>query len=891
MWDTTEDFDTEEETGEVDEELAVNQLVSNLSSFLSSVERRQQVESGLAERRRKEIRGLQGVQNSAGNVLHSYQEDGVLWLIDHYLNGVGAIVADEMGLGKTLQSLAFVCWLNEVRKAGRPSLVVCPLSVVSSWEAQLRDFIATAPAYIRIGEEGTEQHRWRPSQLRTLTYVGSAEERHRLREKIADFMIHQSPQAAVGRNQAAPFDLLLTTYETLMCDIPFFSMFEWECVFFDEASRLKSKTSKRRNVFLHRLRRQHVVMMTGTPVENNLEELWSLLHFVQPSVFTSSAALVSAFCSLPPSLREAEDGRKRELPRVQRVNRNKDLLQRLVKVFILRRTLSQVQASWSLPSLIELVVFLPLTPLQRRLYFWLLTREREALEGVDELSSAFDKEPQEPRRESSRELRGLLDDSKRASSAAKQIVAHMKGLQNLFMQLRKCCNHPALFHLGASCTSAVSVGTRDSEETRSDSVAEGDDAESLLRDSSKIAAVDAILSFYLPRQEKVVVFSFSTAMLDLVEDYLDEKGIVSARLDGRMGDGERRAAIAAFSAQPSENARQSPQGSHEACAAVFLVSVRAGGYGLTLSHCASVCVFLEGGGDGNPQVERQAIARLYRQGQTKKVKVIRLITRSTVEEVMYWRGRQKLKLVADVLSEDENDEEPESQGKRSFLSAASMKDLITCGLSSLAPHNAASETKAAEGQMRSRSPASWQTVSLSPRDATSLDASQLSRLLAEAESAASEASERRGKDLSVLRGDTPALPNGERQADEGGDHPGTAAAADRERQAEEENEESVVCDLSERRVEKTERGDSELDSLREGESSIYVYEGKDYAGVLKQALSSKKADRDALQRILEEARREEREAETQAVEQDAAGSPGDGVSDLTLFWETAHEAK
>ncbi|KFG41463.1 SWI2/SNF2-containing protein, partial [Toxoplasma gondii FOU] len=449
-------------------------------------------------------------------------------------------------------------------------------------------------------------------------------------------------------------------------------------------------------------------------------------------------------------------------------------------------------------------------------------------------------------------------------------------LQNLFMQLRKCCNHPALFHLGASCTSAVSVGTRDSEETRSDSVAEGDDAESLLRDSSKIAAVDAILSFYLPRQEKVVVFSFSTAMLDLVEDYLDEKGIVSARLDGRMGDGERRAAIAAFSAQPSENARQSPQGSHEASAAVFLVSVRAGGYGLTLSHCASVCVFLEGGGDGNPQVERQAIARLYRQGQTKKVKVIRLITRSTVEEVMYWRGRQKLKLVADVLSEDENDEEPESQGKRSFLSAASMKDLITCGLSSLAPHDAASETKAAEGQMRSRSPASWQTVSLSPRDATSLDASQLSRLLAEAESAASEASERRGKDLSVLRGDTPALPNGERQADEGGDHPGTAAAADRERQAEEENEESVVCDLSERRVEKTERGDSELDSLREGESSIYVYEGKDYAGVLKQALSSKKADRDALQRILEEARREEREAETQAVEQDAAGSPGDG---------------
>ncbi|CBZ51228.1 putative SNF2 family N-terminal domain-containing protein [Neospora caninum Liverpool] len=925
----TDDVSVDEE-GE-DEELGVSRLVSKLDSFLSSLESRQQGDGILEEKRRKEVRSLQGIRHSAGNVLHSYQEDGVLWLVDHYLNDVGAIVADEMGLGKTLQSLAFVCWLNEVRQLGRPSLVVCPLSVVSSWEAQLREFVATAPPYIRISE-GPDHGRRSASNLRVLTYVGTAEERHCIREKVADYMIRQSPQAASRRNQAAPFDLLLTTYETLMCDMPFFSMFEWECLFFDEASRLKSKNSKRRNAFLHRLRRQHVVMMTGTPVEKNLEELWSLLQFVQPDLFTSSTALVNAFCSIPPSLRQGDQEGKKEAPRVQRIQRNKDLLQRLVKAFILRRRLSQVKASWTLPSLVELVVFLPLTPLQRRLYFWLLTRESEALEAVDDLGTAFE-------------------------------------------QLRKCCNHPALFRLHASpslatfSSSAVATSPPFDPERAPGfcSEAEGDDAQSLLRDSSKIAALDAILNFYLTRQEKVVVFSFSTAMLDLVEDFLDEKGIVTARLDGSMSDAERRAAIAAFSAEvrerrtekryekqgafkrdtserrepppngveetekDTETRHEKPQLQYETqrepsqrpvppdeadCAAVFLVSVRAGGYGLTLSHCASVCVFLEGGGDGNPQIERQAIARLYRQGQTKKVKVIRLITKSTVEEVMYWRGRQKLKLASDVLSEDETEEESERQGRHSFLCAADMKELITCGLSSLTTggdgaqrqtqgrqrkdEGAESRQRAeviVEGRPhvetaagRSGSPAWKKTLSLS-QDAenSGLDLSQLSRLLADAELPSDrpqgdeEGSEER--DTGARRDTNQLYPSQQRDREEKAHVGGRGAAASVKRLGEisprdpdgEGNEESVVCDLSAQRVKTEQHGEGDgVDKLREGESSIYMYEGKDYAGVLKQALSSKRADRDALQRILEEARRKE-ERESHTPNQDAAGSSGDGA--------------
>lgn len=140
-------------------------------------------------------------------------------------------------------------------------------------------------------------------------------------------------------------------------------------------------------------------------------------------------------------------------------------------------------------------------------------------------------------------------------------------MQNLFIQLRKCCNHPALFCLGKerggigypsfSSSSALSFNQPPSPSSFLPLSAAGDDrkeqkedemfdAASLLRDSTKFRALNVILDFYLKRQEKIVIFSFSTMMLDLVEDFLDERGVSTARLDGRMSDEERRTALNAF---------------------------------------------------------------------------------------------------------------------------------------------------------------------------------------------------------------------------------------------------------------------------------------------------------------------------------------------------------
>ncbi|PHJ22074.1 swi2 snf2-containing protein, partial [Cystoisospora suis] len=431
---------------------------------------------------------------------------------------------------------------------------------------------------------------------------------------------------------AYPFDVVLTSYEILMNDIELFSMFKWNCLFFDEATRLKSKASKRRDVFFTRLQRSHTFLLTGTPLENNLQELWSLLHFIQPDLFTTSETFVAAFCSSSASSylsqspsssssasqfrtkkergeeeeeeekkrqdRDALDKRERKKNfRVQRLGRqNRSLLHRLISTFVLRRTIQQVKTCWTLPPCVELIFFLPLTSLQKKLYIWLLTRENEVLLRLQS-------QKKEDRGKEAREC--LLDEETKkkeeekndlvTSQTATQIIGNLRSMQNLFMQLRKCCNHPALFCLGggnaypslSSSSSSSSflprTNSRQDENSSPSSsssaslyfptflrsrMEEGDrgsgeasilcDPESLLRDSMKFQALQVIVQFYLRRQEKVVVFSFSTVMLDLVEDFLYEQGVYTARLDGRMNDEERRQALHAFLSTPSSPSSSSP---------------------------------------------------------------------------------------------------------------------------------------------------------------------------------------------------------------------------------------------------------------------------------------------------------------------------------------------
>lgn len=247
------------------------------------------------------------------------------------------------------------------------------------------------------------------------------------------------------------------------------------------------------------------------------------------------------------------------------------------------------------------------------------------------------------------------------------------GLNNLYIQLLKASNHPLLFlsQSGGGRQSNPLSALEEEEAEEESARSPGEDTfeslyeRHLVASSNKLLVLRRLLRVVLPRGERVVVFSHSTQLLDLVEDFLTEEGILSARLDGRSSESERREALETFLApttatiegesQTSNGELESPREASGGAIQedstghplpprpVMLISVRAGGFGLSLTpprdalgralFKCRVCVFLDGGGIGNPQLERQAVARLHRQGQTLPVVALRLISTDTGESL------------------------------------------------------------------------------------------------------------------------------------------------------------------------------------------------------------------------------------------------------------------
>ena len=299
-----------------------------------------------------------------GGILTSYQLIGLQWLISLYNNNLHGILADEMGLGKTIQTIALFQYLIDNKNNFGPFLVVVPLSTLSNWMLELK--------------------KWGP-KIKVLIYKGPPANRKKI-----------IIQALTSRK----FNVLLTTYEYIMKDKQQLSKIHWSYIVVDEGHRMKNAKSKFAQILGMQYKSDHRLLLTGTPLQNNLAELWSLLNFLLPRIFHSLDDFEKWFNQPFSKIVGEKQISLNEEETLLVINR----LHQVLRPFLLRRVKKDVEEE--LPDKVEYVLKVELSSWQKKLY----------------------KEIQEK------------------SFSTKDIVAwKSKSLNNSVMQLRKVCNHPYLF--------------------------------------------------------------------------------------------------------------------------------------------------------------------------------------------------------------------------------------------------------------------------------------------------------------------------------------------------------------------------------------------------------------------------------------------------------------
>ncbi|XP_028798890.1 probable helicase CHR10 isoform X2 [Neltuma alba] len=369
-----------------------------------------------------------------------------------------------MGLGKTLQAISLLSYLKEYQLSVGPFLVLCPLSVTDGWVSEIVKF---------------------SPKLKVIKYVGGKEYRCSLRRNIHEYVKGQLTTV----NVLLPFDVLLTTYDIALIDQDFLSQIPWQYAIIDEAQRLKNPSSVLYNVLKDHYVMPRRLLMTGTPIQNNLSELWALMYFCMPSVFGTLDQFLSTFKDIsdPTSVQNA----------VQ-VKEQLKILKSILGAFMLRRTKSKLIESGTLvlPSLTEITVMAPLVGLQKKVYMSILRKELPKLLA---LSSG---------------------------------TSNHQSLQNIVIQLRKACSHPYLF---------PGIEPEPYEE-----------GEHLVQASGKLLILDQLLQKLHYSGHRVLLFAQMTQTLDILQDYLELRKYSYVRLDGSVRAEERFAAIRSFSG-PSAN--------------------------------------------------------------------------------------------------------------------------------------------------------------------------------------------------------------------------------------------------------------------------------------------------------------------------------------------------
>ncbi|XP_022733682.1 protein CHROMATIN REMODELING 19-like isoform X2 [Durio zibethinus] len=542
-------------------------------------------------------------------VLKPYQLVGVNFLLLLHRKGIGgAILADEMGLGKTIQAITYLTLLKHLKNDPGPHLIVCPASLLENWERELKKW---CPSFSVLQYHGAG----RAAYSKELSYLSKA-------------------------GLPPPFNVLLVCYSLFerhsvqqKDDRKILKRWHWSCVLMDEAHALKDKNSYRwKNLMSVARNANQRLMLTGTPLQNDLHELWSLLEFMMPDLFATEDVDLK-------KLLNAED---REL-----ISRMKSIL----GPFILRRLKSDVMQQ--LVPKIQRVEYVIMEKQQDDAY-------REAIEEYRTISRARI--------------------AKLSESDMNNIVGVLprRQISNYFVQFRKIANHPLLVRRIYNDKDVVRFAKRLYSmgvfECTLDRVIEelknyndfsihqlllrygitggkGTLSDEHVMLSAKCQALAELLPSLKRSGHRVLIFSQWTSMLDILEWTLDVIGVTYRRLDGSTRVTDRQTIVDDFNNDTSIFA--------------CLLSTRAGGQGLNLTGADTVVIHDM---DFNPQIDRQAEDRCHRIGQTRPVTIYRLVTKGTVDENVYEIAKRKLTLDAAVLEsgidvDDEGDASEKTMGQ------------------------------------------------------------------------------------------------------------------------------------------------------------------------------------------------------------------------------------
>uniref|UniRef100_A0A6A7FRK7 SWI/SNF-related matrix-associated actin-dependent regulator of chromatin subfamily A containing DEAD/H box 1 homolog n=1 Tax=Hirondellea gigas TaxID=1518452 RepID=A0A6A7FRK7_9CRUS len=558
--------------------------------------------------------------------LKGYQMVGLNWLSLMKQHGLNGVLADEMGLGKTIQAIAYLAHIEETEQPQDLSLIVVPSSTLENWARELE--------------------LWCPS-LGVLMYHGSQEERRGMRVQILSDHVEENTH------------IVLTTYNMISScadDRNLFKRFKFHTVIFDEAHMLKNMNSQRFENLM-KINAECRILLTGTPLQNNLVELMSILVFVMPQLFEGRKEELKQVFTMFPKSDEREKGQY-ESKRIEQAKK-------IMKPFFLRRL--KVDVLKDLPAKTEVMLVVSMSKRQHALYHTVVTvlsKKAKEMKGkldnieLDELedpeSGVVKKKGIERTPEKKKKTVATNDEDAAANAGS---CKQGESSANMLMTLRRLTNHPLLHRSLYDDATILQLSKILKKTTHSASILSyivedfsymSDfeihqtclmykaieqyklNKEQIL-DSGKFEKLDGLLPEMKKRGDRVLIFSQFVIMLNIVEEYMRIRGYKFLRLDGQTPVTERQDMIDQFN--------------EDGEIFVFLLSTRAGGLGINLTSANTVILHDI---DFNPYNDRQAEDRCHRVGQTRPVTVIRFITKDSIEEGIRSIAQSKLELEREV---------------------------------------------------------------------------------------------------------------------------------------------------------------------------------------------------------------------------------------------------
>ncbi|XP_011493855.1 PREDICTED: lymphoid-specific helicase-like [Ceratosolen solmsi marchali] len=540
--------------------------------------------------------------------LRPYQKEGLNWLKILYENGLNGILADEMGLGKTVQIIALFAHLIEKQISG-PFLIIVPLSTLGNWVSEFQRFAPKIPVVV---------------------YYGRNETKNSIKDKISR-RVHIS-------SSCSTHPVILTTYQMVMNNDYFLKLFHFKYMVIDEAQRIKN-TRCRLLKILKQLESVNRLLLTGTPLQNNLSELWSLLNFLLPDIFNDLEVFQAWF----DAKQLQDENEKKKLFKQEEEKHILSTLREILQPFMLRRLKEDVCKD--IPINKEIIIYTPLTELQYDLYSSVLNRHFNKHYSEELESVIIDVDGVRPKRKCTNKIdfeKGCYksnigtSETQRIGNADINSVDYKEWnkytdvteknvnylikikYMNYVSVYKHIVNHPYILYNPLIDPS------------------EGKTINDLVKDSGKMIVLDMMLRKLKSNNHKILLFSTMSMVLNILEDYLSWKNYKYVRLDGSVLHAARQENINKFNTDPNTF--------------IFLLTTKAGGVGLNLTAADTVIIY---DSDWNPQNDIQAMARCHRIGQTKPVAVYRLCNKGTIDELIMKRANAKRFLEKAIISKEE----------------------------------------------------------------------------------------------------------------------------------------------------------------------------------------------------------------------------------------------